>query len=154
MGKQVLFALLIVFCINPVGYSQNKIVFQLQAINPTDSLGIDFETNFVKPKTITLKANPLSVVTDLVEFEGYNLGLQFEILKSKLQNKEHLIVGMSFYKKKKGTQQWDFVLRFDHWPVFDSKGELGSKGILTGSFGFTVVENGREFNLSYELAVN
>lgn len=136
-------------------FSQNKVIFHLKSINKTDSLGgIDFSTNLVKPRSFTINANPLSPVTEITELNGYIIAIQLEILKSKLENIDHLIAGLVIYKKQKGSKKWEMLQRHEHWPLTHTDGNIGMKGSLIAGTGIWLVDHGDEYELSYELHIN
>src|SRR5258705_9477790 len=102
------FLILIILLIATNSFSQNKITIQLESIvKGNDETGSKDTRNLITPTKVLITANPLSLITELTKFNGYIIGVQFEILKSRLENIEHLIFGLSFFKKKIGEQKWE-----------------------------------------------
>ncbi len=149
------FLTLTILVIATASFSQNKITFQLESIvkeNP-DTVSRD-TTNLITATIIFITANPLSPVTELTKFNGYVIAVQFEILKSRLENTEHLIFGLSFFKKKIGEQKWESFSGHGYSPVWDSNGKLSLKGIQIASTGFRLSEDGPDYTMSYQLQIN
>ncbi len=137
------------------GAAQTKIEFRLKSITKIDKETYEPDTsNLITPKTIQLTANPLSPVTAIARINDYNIGIQVEVLQSHLQNTPHIVLGLVIYKKKNGPGNWEFLSRTDHWPVYDSSGNLASKGEQMASLGFVLNEDDREeFDFLYQLRV-
>jgi hypothetical protein len=148
------FLILVLIVCSSTGFSQNKVVFQLQSINHIDTEGVVDTVNLVQPKSITIIPKPLSQVTGLAQVENHLIGVQIELLQSNLQNTRHLVLGLVFYKKKTGTQTWEFLSRSDHLPVLDVGGNLGKKGQLIAGHGFRLKEEGTDFQIFYHLVIN
>jgi hypothetical protein len=150
-----IFLTLIILLITANSFSQNRVTFQLESIvkeNPeTESQDT---TNLITPKKVLITANPLSPITELTKFNGYIIAVQFEVLKSRLENTEHLIFGLSFFKKKNGEQKWESFSGHGYSPVWDSNGKLGSKGIQIASTDFRLSKDGPDYLLTYQLQIN
>ena len=136
-------------------FAQNKVIFDLKSITKQSVEGEENDTtNLIIPKKTTVLTNPLSKIVEITKLNGTSIGVQFEILKSKLDGSDHLIVGMAMYKKDAGSQKWDLISRDNHWPATDLDGKPGFKGLLISVGGLRLFENGPEYNITYNIFVN
>lgn len=151
--KKIIVLIFLLYCAE--AKPQNLISFKLDSINKrAQELDSMDGPNLITPKTIVISANPMSNIIQLCSIEDYSIGVQFEILQSKLENTNHLVFGIVFYKKKKGTQKWDNLIGSNYSSVFGSDGKLGFKGLQIASSDFRFIEDGPEYFITYELHIN
>jgi hypothetical protein len=136
-------------------FSQNKVVFQLLTINKFDSLTQDYDTtNLIKPKTTIVLANPTSKILEIARLEGHVIGIQVEVLRSKLQNVEHLILGYIIYKKKIGAVTWETPEGSYYSEVYNQNGQLAISGELSIGSNLRFSSNSTEYSLLFHFKVN
>ena len=104
-----------------------------------------------KPKIIILETYGRSEIISLGSVENNEIGLQFEILKSKLGDTTLVINGKGYFLKKDGRWKMSKMSDFyqSNCKVILDKSEISDKDFVLGGVSHTSITTKQELSLEY-----
>lgn len=153
--KTRLVAILALMLLTGNSFAQNKVRFELLSIKK-DTVAGDHNLfpSLAKPKTIHVAVNPISKIEALSTVNGKVLGIQFEVLKTGLENADHLVFGMSLYQKPPGTDKWQALGITTYMQVLDENQHPGKKGNFKFGWLFHFQDDPQDYILDLEAYIN